>query len=211
MVSFLQELAQTLLNRNSGDLSDLVVMFPSLRARAFFNDALSSITDKSNWQPRWSTIDEVMERGSGLKRAERIRLISELYKIYVKYHKSETFDKFYFWGDMLISDFDMIDKYLVDANQLLRNIEDVKEIEADVSYLSERQERILRFWSSIGPSMPLSKQKQIFLEVWRSLPAIYAEYRERLLELGIGYPGLIYRITAERILNKEEIDLLDKQ
>ena len=211
MVSFLQELAQTLLNRNSGDLSDLVVMFPSLRARAFFNDALSSITDKAIWQPSWSTIDEVMERGSGLKRAERIRLISELYKIYVKYHKSETFDKFYFWGDMLISDFDMIDKYLVDANQLLRNIEDIKEIEADVSYLSERQERILRFWSSIGPSMPLSKQKQIFLEVWRSLPAIYAEYRERLLELGIGYPGLIYRITAERILNKEEIELLDKQ
>ena len=84
MVSFLQELAQTLLNRNSGDLSDLVVRFPSLRARAFFNDALSSITDKAIWQPSWSTIDEVMERGSGLKRAERIRLISELYKIYVK-------------------------------------------------------------------------------------------------------------------------------
>lgn len=211
MTSFLQELAQTLLNRNSGDLSNLVVMFPSLRARAFFNDALSSITDKAIWQPHWSTIDEVMERGSGLKRAERIRLISELYKIYVKYHKNETFDKFYFWGDMLISDFDMIDKYLVDAKQLLRNIEDIKEIEADVSYLSEKQERILRFWSSIGPSMPLSKQKQIFLEVWRSLPAIYTEFRERLISLGIGYPGLIYRTTAERILNKEEIELLDKQ
>ena len=208
MKSFLQEVAQTLLKHYSNDLSHLVVMFPSLRARTFFNEAIASFVDTPIWQPAWSTIDELMERGAGLKRGEKIRLISELFSIYHKYHPSETFDRFYFWGDMLINDFDMIDKYLVDADQLLRNITDIKEIESDVSYLTPEQEKILlSFWNSIGPEASLSKQKQFFLKVWRSLPKIYKEYRERLIELGIAYPGLIYRTTAERIERGEDIGL----
>lgn len=212
MSTFIREFAQTLLNRYNNDMSNLVVMFPSLRARVFFNDAISSIIDTPIWQPSWSTIDELMERGSGLMRGERIRLISELYKIYVKHHPSESFDRFYFWGEMLISDFDMIDKYLIDANQLLRNIEDIKEIEADVSYLTPEQEQIIKnFWSSIGPETSLTEQKQRFLAVWRSLPMIYAEYREQLFRLGIGYTGMIYRATAERIKRGEDIDVGDKR
>lgn len=211
MKSFLQELTQTLLNRHCNDLSHLVLVFPSLRARTFFSDAVSSLTDRPTWQPSWSSIDELMERGSNLRRGERIRLITELFTIYKRHHPSETLDRFYFWGDMLISDFDMIDKYLVDANLLLRNIEDIKEIEADVSYLTPEQERILSFWSSIGPKESLSEQKQHFLKVWRSLPQIYEEYRQRLLSLGIAYPGLIYRTTAERLLRGEDIELEDKR
>ena len=211
MITFQSELAQALLRRHSNDLSNLVVLFPSLRARAFFNDALNSLIDTPLWQPSWSTIDELMEQGSGLVRGERIRLISELYKVYVKHHPSEEFDRFYYWGDMLISDFDMIDKYLIDADKLLRNIEDIKEIEADVTYLSKEQERILSFWSSIGPEVSLTEQKRHFLKVWRSLPAIYQEYRTRLLELGIGYPGMIYRATAERIKQGEVIELAPKR
>lgn len=211
MITFQQELAKRLLDTHDNDLSQLVVVFPSLRARVFFQDAISTIVDKPIWQPSWSTIDELMEKGSGLVRGERIRLISELFKIYSAHHPYETFDRFYFWGDMLISDFDMIDKYLIDADKLLRNIEDIKEIEKDVSYLSERQQRILSFWSSIGPESTLTEQKEIFLKVWRSLPAIYKEYREQLLKLGIGYPGLIYRTTAERIQKGEDITLPNKR
>lgn len=211
MQTFQQELAKMLLDRCGGDLSQFVVLFPSLRARTFFNDAVAQLTEIPVWQPSWMSIDELMERGSGLMRGERIRLISELYEVYSKHHPLETFDRFYFWGDMLISDFDMIDKYLVDASMLLRNIEDIKEIEADVSYLSPAQERILSFWSSIGPKESLSVQKQRFLKVWRTLPAIYEEYRLRLRELGIGYSGMIYRETAERIMRGEEIDLPNKR
>lgn len=207
MATFLQELATRLLDNHTNDLSQLVMMFPSLRARAFFNDALLQASDTPIWQPRYTTIDEIMERGSGLIRGERIRLITELFKVYKRHHKEEEFDRFYFWGDMLISDFDMIDKYLVDANMLLRNIKDIKEIEADVSYITPEQERIIRFWSSIHTNETLSEQKRRFLKVWESLPAIYEEYREELKRLGIGYTGLLYRTTAERIMRGEEIDL----
>ncbi|MBO7263829.1 MAG: PD-(D/E)XK nuclease family protein [Alistipes sp.] len=211
MTTFQSELAHNLLSRHSNDLSNLVVLFPSLRARAFFNDALNTLVDRPIWQPSWSTIDEIMEQGSGLKRGERIRLISELYHIYVKHHPKEEFDRFYFWGDMLISDFDMIDKYLIDADALLRNIEDIKVIESDVSYIDEKLQQIIKFWSSIGPEMSLTEQKRHFLKVWHSLPAIYKEYREQLFKLGIGYPGMIYRATAERIKRGEDINLESKR
>lgn len=212
MSTFLQELATRLLTDHTNDLSQLVMMFPSLRARVFFNDALQQRSTTPIWQPRYTTIDEIMERGSGLIRGERIRLISELFKIYTQWFPSEGFDRFYFWGDMLISDFDMIDKYMVDAQMLLRNIEDIKEIESDVSYITPEQERIItKFWSSIHTGESLSEQKRRFLEVWRSLPSIYEAYRTRLKELGIGYLGLLYRTTAERIMRGEEIALEPKR
>ncbi len=205
--TFQQELAQRLLERHSGDLSSLIMLFPSLRARTFFNNALAGLVTKPTWQPKWTSIDALMESASGLVRGERIRLISELFKIYKKYHSKEEFDKFYFWGDMLIADFDMIDKYMVDASQLLRNIEDIKELEADVSYLTPAQLRIISFWKSIGDNDSLSEQKQRFLKIWRSLPAIYDEYRQRLKSLGFAYTGLIYRAAIERIDSNEEVNL----
>ena len=201
--SFQQELAERLLERHSGDLSSLVMLFPSLRARTFFNNALSGLVTKPTWQPKWTTIDELMESASGLVRGERIRLIAELHNIYIKYHPNEEFDKFYFWGDMLIADFDMIDKYLVDASQLLRNLEDIKELEADVSYLTPEQLRIISFWKSIGDNDSLSEQKRRFLKIWRSLPAIYTEFREHLASLGFAYTGMIYRTAVERIKSGE--------
>lgn len=209
--SFQRELAQGLLRRYDGDLSSLIILFPSVRARTFFNDSVSTLTERPVWQATWSTIDELMERISGLHAGERIRLISELYDIYIKYHPNETFDKFYFWGEMLISDFDLIDKYMVDAKQLLRNIEDIKELEADVSYLTPEQLRIISFWKSIGNEETLSEQKRRFLKIWRSLPHIYTEYRERLREVGIGYQGMIYRSAAEQIAQGKEVVIPNKR
>lgn len=211
MQTFLHEVADDLLCKYGSDLSSLTIIFPSLRARAFFNDAIASSAQSSVWQPQWMSIDGLMEHGANMVRGEQIQLISELYKIYVKHHPHETLDRFYFWGEMLIRDFDMIDKYLIDASQLLRNIEDIKELETDVSYLKPEQLHIISFWSSIGAEADLSEQKRQFLKIWRSLPAIYNEYRERLKSIGVGYPGLIYRITAERIKGGENIDFGERK
>ncbi len=210
MPTFIQELTQRLLTAYSNDLSSLVVMLPSLRARAFFNEAIAEHSSTPVWQPQRTTVGEIMERGSGLVVGESIRLISELFTIYKRYHPNETLEKFYFWGEMLISDFDLIDKYMVDASMLLRNIGDIKEIDADISYLSEEQLRIVAFWRSIGSGKDITEHKKSFLKIWESLPAIYNEFRERLRSLGIGYAGMIYRDTAERIRRGEEL-AIDKR
>lgn len=160
MQTFQEELAQRLLDSYSNDLSSLVVMFPSLRARSFFNEAVQKVATRPIWQAKSTTINQLMESGSSLIIGDRIRLLTELYSIYKRHHPGEKLDHFYFWGETLISDFDMIDKYMVDASMLLRNITDIKEIEADVSYLSPEQvEIITRFWRSVHSDKTLSEQR----------------------------------------------------
>jgi len=198
MKGFLAEVAADLYDRYGEALSDRAMLFPSRRARLFFVDALSQIARRPMWQPRWVTIDELMCEISGLRAADRIRLIVELYKVYSEYH-AEPFDKFYFWGEMLLSDFDTIDKYLIDAAQLFRNVSDIKELEADISYLTPRQMQILSFWSSLGAEADLSEEKRRFLAIWKTLGPIYAAYRERLAGLGIAYNGMVQRAAADRI------------
>lgn len=199
MRGFLGEVAADLYGRYGREVSELTVLFPSRRARLFFTDALSELADAPLWQPRWQTVDELMSEISGLRSGDRIRLITELYAIYAEFHP-EPFDRFYAWGDLLLNDFDTIDKYLVDADRLFRNISDLKELEADVSYLTPGQLHILRsFWANLLGGGDLSEEKRRFLTVWRTLAEVYRRFKARLAELGIAYTGMIQRAAAERI------------
>ena len=195
---FLEEVARDLHARYGAELSDRTILFPSRRARLFFTDALSRIADRPMWQPAWTTIDCLTTEISGLETGDRLRLIAELYKVYSQYH-DEAFDKFYFWGEMLLADFDTIDKYRIDARQLFRNLSEIKELEADISYLTPAQLQILSFWSSLGPEADLSEEKRRFLAIWKTLGPIYERYRERLAALGIAYGGMVQRAAAEKI------------
>ena len=197
MKGFLEEVAADLYARCGEELSECEVLFPSRRARLFFTEALSRIARRPMWQPAWVTVDDLMTEISGLETGDRVRLVTELYKVYSRYH-DEPFDRFYFWGDMLLADFDTIDKYLIDARELFRNISDIKEIEADISYLTPQQLQILRFWSTLGPEADLSEEKRRFLAIWKTLYPIYGEFRARLAELGIAYNGMVQRAAAVR-------------
>ena len=199
MNSFLSETARALYERHGDGISSLRIVFPSRRARLFFTDALAGIARRPIWQPHWTTVDELMEEVSGLHTADRLRLISELYKVYSKRH-DEPFDKFYFWGDMLLNDFDTVDKYMVDARMLFRNIADIKEIESDISYLTPEQLRtVTAFWGCFGDEGGLSKEKRRFLELWRTLADIYDELRASLAAQGIAYSGMMHRTAAEML------------
>ncbi len=199
MIGFLEELARDLYARYGEELSRRAILFPSQRARLFFVDALKRIAGRPMWQPAWCTIDELTTEISGLRVGDRVRLIAELYKVYSQFH-DEPFDKFYFWGEMLLADFDTIDKYRIDASQLFRNLSEIKEIESDISYLTPAQLRILgNFWSSLGPEADLSEEKRRFLALWKTLGPIYDRFRQRLSELGTAYGGMVQRAAADRI------------
>ena len=199
MKSFLAEVAQSLYARYGADISSLSILFPSRRARLFFLDALSDIADRPMWQPEWLSIDDLMSEISGLQVGDRTRLITELFKVYSRYH-NETFDKFYFWGDMLLTDFDTVDKYCIPADRLFANIADIKELEADISYLKPEQLQIVAaFWRNITDGASLTEEKRKFLAVWRTLAPIYHEYREHLSSLGIAYAGMVHRTAADMI------------
>lgn len=207
MHSFLEQVAQKLYTEHEQGISSLTLLFPSQRARLFFTDALKNIAKDVIWAPEFVTIDELMSEISSLQSADKLRLVAELYKVYSQYH-TEEFDHFYHWGEMLIADFDMIDKYRVDAEQLFANIAELKEIDAQIDYLTEEQQNVIRhFWNTLNSGETLSEQKQRFLKVWRSLGSIYTQFKEQLRKVGIGYTGMIYRDAADIIDSCDNISL----
>jgi hypothetical protein len=203
MRGFLQQLAQTLWRDYGDKVSSMRILFPSKRARLFFNDALAETVGRALWQPRYETMDDIVAELSGLRIADKVKLITELYKVYGAYHQ-ETFDTFYYWGDTLLSDFDSVDRYMSDAGMLFANISDLKAIESDTSYLTEEQRAmILRFWRSFGHEADFSREKRNFISVWNTLLPIYNEFRANLSAEGIAYAGMAYRVAAEKLRSGE--------
>ena len=214
MSTFIEEVASKL-DANYGDnISSLTIILPSKRARLFFAEALMKVAARPVWEPNYTSIDDLMCQLSSLRKADKLRLVAELFKIYKLHvnYRDESFDEFYHWGEILLADFDMIDKYNVNAKQLFTNILDLKELESDLrKYLSEEQIMMInRFWRTLtgdkDAAVEDSAAKSQFLKVWRSLFTVYEEFRGRLRELGIGYTGMIYREAVERI-NRGEAEL----
>ena len=207
MDGFLSDCARQLYRKYGPGISDLHMIFPSRRAALFFNNALSEIADRPLWQPRTLSIDAIAEQISGLKNGDRIRLVTELFRIYSKFHPQENFDSFYYWGEMLIADFDAIDKYMIDARMLLANLSELRELDR-ADYLTEEQKQIIRrFWQSFADREHLSRQQSQFIDIWQTLYPIYSGFKERLAEQGIAYSGMMYRCAAEKIVSGEEVAL----
>ncbi len=196
MKTFLQETAEALYDRYGAGVSDLHLLFPSRRARLFFNDALSALAARPLWQPRYRSLDEVMEEATGMRKSDSVRLLAELYAVYSAHHP-EPFDRFYAWGEMLLADFDQIDKYRIDAAGLFVNIADLKELENDLSYLTAEQREIIRgFWHHFDDPADTSPEKHHFSTVWNTLLPIYNEFRARLEQIGLAYPGMIPAVLS---------------
>ena len=197
-MGFLEQLAATLWSRYEQGVSSLAILLPTRRARLFLNDALSRLSARPLWQPEYTSIDAIMERIAGLSAAGSEKLITELYKVYSRYH-DESFDSFYFWGETLLADFDQIDKYLIDADKLFANIHDIKEIEAGFDYLAPEQRAVVEsFWKAFDGNSR-SGEKEHFLSVWKTLAPIYHAFRASLRGQGIAYTGMVHRLAAEKL------------
>ena len=198
MNSFLDRVSADLYNKYGSELSKLCLVFPSRRARLFFAESLSKRISRPLWQPEALSISELIFRWTGRRPSDPLRLMAELYKVYPSQqpHPSSTFDDFFFRGEMLISDFDQIDKYLVPAKQLFENLRDQKMIESDYSFLTPEQiESIKMFWSSFEPQQ--TELQQSFTKMWALLYPLYTQFREALQREGLAYEGMLYRQVAE--------------
>ncbi len=200
MKPFLRETAEDLYRIFGERMQDICLVFPNRRAGLFFNKYLGETISRPLWSPSIYTIQDLMARISDLEYADELELISILYGVYSRERGMEdSFDEFLFWGEVMLSDFDEVDKYLVNAGDIFQNLADLKDLEGTFQYLSPRQiELIRRFWSTFSYDQ-LSGQKQQFLEIWNILYPVYREFRKKLVELGLGYEGMIYRHVAENL------------
>lgn len=199
MERFLSQCAEYIYNKHQHQLHNLCIVFPNRRSGIFFKSYLQKIVRNTAIGPHITTVDELLTGYSTLHQGEKLQLISALYRIYRKHIPTqETFDDFYFWGEVLLSDFNDIDRYLVSAKDLFTNVADLKEIGNGLDYLSpEQKEAIERFWGSIPPEN-LKINHERFLDIWKNLFNVYIAYKEYLLEREMGYGGMIYRHVIEQ-------------
>ena len=178
-------------------LAQVTVVFPNKRASLFLNRALAEISEKPIWSPQYTTISELFQQMSTLQVADRIKLICELHKTYCEVTgRTETLEQFYGWGEIMLADFDDIDKHNGDAKKIFTLLGDIHEMDA-VDYLTEEQKRVLqRFFNNFTPDHT-TQLKRNFMELWNKFFDIYTNYRQRLLAQGIAYEGMMYREVIE--------------
>lgn len=201
MKAFLQELAETLFNEHRRSLDALTVVFPNRRAILYFRKHLAALLDRPAFSPRLLTIEDFIAGFSTFKVPEKLQLIHRLHKVYHQVHEgvvSEAFDQFYFWGDMLLRDFDEADRYLVETGHLFRDLSHQKEIDTSFDFLTDEQREFLRqFWMNFEDRVSPNQQK--FLQVWRKLPQVYEQFRDSLIAEGLAYEGLLHRMVASNL------------
>ena len=195
--TFLQHVAKDIVRKYEGRLHRIAIVFPNKRASLFLNQYIYDLKGETMWGPSYFSISELFCQHSGLLLADPIQLVCELYESFKKYTgTSETLDQFFGWGQVLLSDFDDIDKCMADAEKVFRNLRDLHEFD-NIDYLNDDQKKILkRFFSNFRDDHN-SKLREQFIDVWSHLNDVYDDFKGRLLEKRIGYEGMILRQVAE--------------
>ena len=204
MKGFLKQVATHLFDKHHYNISQLTLVFPNRRGGVFFTNYLNSLVTTPLISPEIITINELFSALSSLHVPDRLSLIFRLYKVYRESTKSnELFDDFYFWGEMLISDFDQVDKYLVNAHDLFTNVTDLKEIDARFDSLhDDDKERLGNFWKTLSDKEKTPNQQE-FIRLWEDLNGVYEKLRASLLSEGLAYEGMLYRGVVEQMIKNE--------
>ena len=193
MKDFLAYVADDMLSKYGNNLSRVAVVFPNKRASLFLNEHLARLAQKPIWSPACITISELFRQQSDYQVADPIKLVCDLHKSFcLCTGLQETLDKFYGWGQLLLTDFDDIDKNMADADLVFANLRDIHELD-DISYLTDEQrEMIQRFFSNFSEQHN-TELKERFLRLWSHFADIYHDYNRRLAEQQLTYEGALYR------------------
>ncbi len=206
MKPFLHTLAEKLYKEHP-KLDEMTLVFPNRRAALYFRQYLTQVLDKPAFAPKLLTIEEFIGGFSTLKVPDKLELVHRLYKSYYQIQDKagaelESFDQFYFWGEMLVRDFDEVDKYMVDAQFLFKDLTNQKELDSSFDFFTEEQKEFLKsFWGDFNDREGKNKAK--FLQVWQRLPEVHRAYKKQLFDEGFAYQGMLHKEVAEKLSNGE--------
>lgn len=197
MKTFLEHVASDLLSTFGHDLSRVAVVFPNKRASLFLNEHLARIAQRPIWAPNYLTISQLLSQNDDLILGNEIKMIAILYQVYTQVTGStESLDEFYPWGQVLLADFDDMDKNLADAEKVFKNLSDIHEFD-DLSYLTDEQKEVLSTFFKQFNDSHLSNVKERFIRLWSKLGDIYKTFKEALAAQHIAYEGMLYRHVIE--------------
>ncbi|MCR5312549.1 MAG: PD-(D/E)XK nuclease family protein [Bacteroidaceae bacterium] len=204
MTTFLELVAKDLYESLNGDFSNTTIIFPNKRANLFFNSHLTNLSEKPMWTPYYTSISEIFEQLTTRTVCDPIKLVCKLYEAFVKVTGTEeSLDKFYSWGEMMLSDFEDIDNNMADAKKLFANISDLEAM-TDFSFLSENQVAAIRqFFINFNPENR-TRLKDKFLSIWDALLPTYTELNKILKEENLCYEGMMKREIIEQMKSNPE-------
>ena len=195
--NFLEYVAHDLIAKYGCNLSRIAVVFPNKRASLFMNEYLAREARQPMWSPAYITISELFRDKSALTVADPIKQVCDLYRSFTTITGStESLDHFYGWGQLLLADFDDIDKNMADVHQVFANLKDIHELD-NVDYLNQGQRDILKKFFSNFSDDHTSELKKRFLSLWCHFEDIYHDFNQRLEQQGLAYEGALYRRVAE--------------
>ena len=208
MKTFLSEVAHDLYKKTNGDFAHVAVVFPNKRASLFFNEHLAKEAGHPIWSPAYISISELFRQQSKLEVGDPVKLVCELYQLFRQITGSqEALDDFYFWGELLISDFDDADKNLADTDTLFANLKDLNQLTDNYTFLEEGQKEALSQFFHNFSIEHVTELKQRFIDLWDVLGDIYTQFNQRLDQLNLAYEGKLYRKVIETL----DVDTLPYQ
>ena len=203
MEQFLKITAQNLYNNYCSavtGLSGITVVFPNRRARLFFDDYLAQCSSQPFWSPNYLTIEELFQSQTNIEQSDPIELVCKLHTVYKEVtNSSETLDSFWSWGEIMVADFDDIDKNLVNPQQLFAVLKEQNIISKDLSYLSSEQKEALKYFFNEMGNKRETNLKEKFYDIWGSLEAIYTKFRSSLNSENRAYSGMLQRSVIEHL------------
>ena len=198
--TFLHFVAKDVLAKHGQDLDKIAIVFPNKRASIFFNRELYQEAGHALWSPKYITISELFREHSELQVPDPITLVFQVYNVFCDITGSEeTLDHFFSWGQLMLADFDDIDKNEVDPDKLFIDLQAWEEM-SDFSFLTDAQRLSLEeFFHTMMQDSQLQRR---FKNIWEHLGGIYHELHQRLEKQGLAYEGMLYR----EVIDQENLD-----
>ena len=183
MTSFIYDVLKSLKDKGR-NLTSITFILPSKRAGLFLTQEFSKVLGETSFSPEIISIEDFVEELSQLKKENNTELLFQLYSAHISLSKEEdveSFEEFIKWGQILLQDFNEIDRYLVEQEKLF-------------DYLNAIQE--LNHWSKSDEKTTMIAN---YLSFWNGLYDLYKTFQESLLNQGVAYQGLIYREALENL------------
>ena len=221
MVPFLKQVADYYYKNE--DIGRMCFVFPNRRSMMFFRKYLSeAVVQRASSpmvEPRMTTVNDFFFRTSGLVQADRVAQLLVLYDCYKELNpKAEPLDEFIFWGDVILGDFNDVDKYMVDPQQLFRNISDYRQLQDDYTYLTDTQKEAINAFIrhfkddsgrlTVNIDTDDADVKGRFLLIWNLLLPLYKEFGESLRAKGMAYEGMVYRRLVEKLKEEDILEVM---
>lgn len=219
MIPFLKQVADHYYA--GGDIEGRCFLFPNRRSMVFFrkylSEAVASSSDRPVMMPRMMTVNEFFSGVSKDTVADRVTLLVMLYDCYVRLNPhAESLDEFIFWGDIILGDFNDVDKYLADPKQLFANVADYKNIQDSFEYLTDTQRKAIEAFAGHFTERVARKSmnpdakdvSRLFLQIWNLMYPLYQEFSKALSEKGLVYEGMVYRRLADAVSSGSVADVL---